>query len=196
MVKTSMTEAEAIEVIHKAMEFSISAIAELDKTKEKIDMVGLAGEYYENKENCEREIAACMLAINALKEIQEYRAIGTVEEIKEILQLISEGQEDVDESGISTGLLHTLLEYGQYKKIGTVKECQEARERQRAKKVKNRKLLRDFHNIPYSVRGDCPNCGSIGLLSTNTDHCNACGQKLDWSRDGRYQDGVRKIQSD
>lgn len=83
MVKKSMTEAEAIEIIRKAMEFSISAIAELDKAKEKIDMVGLAGEYYENKENCEREIAACMLAINALKEIQEYRAISTVEECRE-----------------------------------------------------------------------------------------------------------------
>lgn len=61
------------------------------------------------------------------------------------------------------------------------KGCQEARERQREKKVKNRKLLRDFYNRPYSVRGDCPNCGSIGLLSRNTDYCNACGQKLNWS---------------
>lgn len=116
----------------------------------------------------------------ALQEIQQYRAIGTIEEIKEILQIISEGQDDVDESGISTGLLHVLLEYAVYKKIGTVEECREARERQRGKRVKNRKLLRDFYNISYSVRGDCPNCGSIGLLSTNTDYCNACGQKLDW----------------
>lgn len=235
MVKTSMTEAEAIEVIHKAMEFSISAITELDKSKEKIDMVGLAGEYYENKENCEREIAACMLAINALKEIQEYRAIGTVEEItkvvrflsldndngiiedlqllnkyqligtveelmrlkesnlsglelalvavsveklkkyeaigtveeiKEILQLISEGQEDVDESGISTGLLHTLLEYGQYKKIGTVKECQEAREKQKAKKV-----------IDKYMFSECPTCGNVEIQ--NSGYCCACGQRLD-----------------
>ena len=136
MVKKSMTEAEAIEVIRKAMEFSISAIAELDKAKEKIDMVGLAGEYYENKENCEREIAACMLAINALKEIQEYRKIGTVEEIKETLQIVSEGQEDVDESGISTGLLHTLLEYARYKRIGTLEECREAMEIQKTSEPK------------------------------------------------------------
>lgn len=64
----------------------------------------------------------------ALQEIQQYRAIGTIEEIKEILQIINEGQDDVDESGISTGLLHVLLEYAVYKKIGTVEECREARE--------------------------------------------------------------------
>lgn len=264
MVKKSMTEAEAIEVIRKAMEFSISAVKGLDKSKDKIDMVELAGEYYESKENCEQEVAACMLAINALKEIQEYRAIGavedlknlcylrkryedetydycgeygtsecgakarlerlkvyeaigtveeikkavkflnfcydsavandlhtlaeyrkigTVEEIKEILQLISKGQEDVDESGISTGLLHTLLEYGQYKKIGALEECREAREKQKAKKV-------DF-NHTFSK---CPNCGNMDIHKHR--YCHVCGQKLDWSRDGRYQDGVRKIQSD
>lgn len=168
MVKKSMTEAEAIEVIRKAIEFSVSAVKELDKSKDKIDMVGLAGEYYESKENCEMEIAACMLAINALKEIQEYRAIGTVEEIKEILQIVSEGQEDVDESGISTGLLHTLLEYGRYKKIGTVEECREAVESQKQKKP-NR----------YNGVSICPECGRKSLRCY--DYCPGCGQAIDWS---------------
>lgn len=128
-----------------------------------------------------KEIKMCNISISSLEEIQQYRAIGTVDEIKEILQIVSEGQDDVDESGISMGLLHTLLEYAEYKKIGTVEECREAREKQRGRKVNNRKLLRDFNKTPYSVRGDCPNCGSVGLLSMNTDYCNACGQKLDWS---------------
>ncbi len=166
---------------------------------------GSGGKAYEDME----------IVIKALEEIQQYRVIGTVEEIKEILQIVSEGQDDVDESGISMGLLHTLLEYAEYKKIGsveeikkvvrflsldndnriiedlellnkykfigTVEECRKARERQMRKKVNNRKLLRDFNKTPYSVRGDCPNCGSVGLLSMNTDYCNACGQKLDWS---------------
>lgn len=69
----------------------------------------------------------------------------------------------------------------EYIKIGTVEECREARERQRGKKVSNRTLLRDLNGNPYTVRGDCPNCGSINLVSTNTDYCNVCGQKLDWS---------------
>lgn len=77
--------------------------------------------------------------------------------------------------------ISALEEIQQYRAIGTVEECRKARERQMRKKVNNRKLLRDFNKTPYSVRGDCPNCGSVGLLSMNTDYCNACGQKLDWS---------------
>lgn len=55
-----------------------------------------------------------------------------------------------------------------------------ALEKQIAKKVNNRKLLRYFNGRPYSIRGDCPICGSKDLLSSNTDYCNVCGQKLDW----------------
>lgn len=77
--------------------------------------------------------------------------------------------------------IKSLEEIQKYRAIGTVEECREARERQRGRKVNNRKLLRDFNKTPYSVRGDCPNCGCEGLLSMNTDYCNACGQKLDWS---------------
>ena len=96
-------------------------------------------EYYFSEHDCylkgyDTEFQEAMAtAMKALKEIQQYRAIGIVEEIKEILQIISEGQDDVDESGISTGLLHTLLEYAEYKKIGTVEECREAREWQMGK---------------------------------------------------------------
>lgn len=59
-----------------------------------------------------------------LSDLRQYQKIGTLEEIKDILNIISEGQDDVDEDGISTGLLHTLLEYAEYKKIGTVKKCE------------------------------------------------------------------------
>lgn len=76
--------------------------------------------------------------------------------------------------------MDSLEEIQQYRAIGTVEECREARERQTGKKVNNRTPLRDLYGRPYTVRGDCPNCGNIGLL-LNTDYCNACGQKLDWS---------------
>lgn len=95
--------------------------------------------------------AMCRDIIPKLEQLAEYEKIGTIEEINDILQVISDGQDDVDESGISTGLLHTLLEYAEYAKIGTVEECREARERQREK-------------IP-TLQGDfedgkllCPNC--------------------------------------
>lgn len=78
-------------------------------------------------------------------------------------------------------IIPKLEQLAEYEAIGTVEECREARERQREKKVSNRTLLRDLNGNPYTVRGDCPNCGSINLVSTNTDYCNACGQKLDWS---------------
>ena len=122
----------------------------------------------------ENKIKTAKIANSALEEIQQYRAIGTVEEIKDILQIISDGQDDVDESGISTGLLHTLLEYAEYKKIGTVEECREARERQRAKKP----ILYKNTN-----RADCPVCGNTvrGISKPFGGWCSHCGCKLDWS---------------
>ena len=125
MVKKSMTEAEAIEVIRKAIEFSIGAVKGLDKSKDKIDMVELACEYYESKENCEKEVAACMLAINALKEIQEYRAIGTVEDLKNLCYLRKRyedetydycGEYGTEECGAKAQLERLKV----YEEIGTV----------------------------------------------------------------------------
>lgn len=107
-------------------------------------------------------------AIKRVEEFGMYHAIG-----------------DLPNSALTVKAFETaieaLQEIQQYRAIGTVEECREAREKQIEKKVNNRKLLRDFNKTPYSVHGDCPNCGSVGLLSMNTDYCNACGQKLDWS---------------
>ena len=76
--------------------------------------------------------------------------------------------------------IKALEEIQQYRAIGTVEECREARERQRAKKVSNRELIKDFNGNPYTVRGDCPNCGNVNLVSS-ANYCNICSQKLDWS---------------
>lgn len=115
------------------------------------------------------------MAIKSLEEIQQYRVIGTVEEIKDILQIISEGQDDVDESGISTGLLHTLLEYTEYKKIGTVEECREARERQKPKKYKK------IHPCKSVIYYQCPCCD--GLLHINENFCGEYGQAILWEEE-------------
>lgn len=103
----------------------------------------------------DKEIAEVLQIAKAEHEVlQQYRAIGTEEEIKEILRIISEGQDDVDESGISTGLLHTLLEYAEYKKIGTVDECQEAREvKQKITEIINQQLIAGKDN--YKEIYDC-----------------------------------------
>lgn len=141
----------------------------------------------------EEEKQALSKAIKALQEIQQYREIGTVEEIKEILQIISEGQDDVDESGISTGLLHTLLEYADYKKIGTVEECREARKRRKAKKpIKYSDTRQGLDNDGNSISWqedcyECPTCESfLGYVSDCEDenyqdnYCKCCGQAIEW----------------
>ena len=125
---------------------------------------------------------ASEIAISALEELEQYRELGTVEEIEEILQIISEGQDDVDESGISTGLLRTLLKYAEYAKIGTVEECKEAVNRQQAKKPN---IWGDGYddngNLIYDMY-DCPDCGdSYEIDYYRYDYCPNCGQKLDWS---------------
>lgn len=111
-----------------------------------------------------------------------------LKEAKEELEFVIDRFYDFpEETGVSNDInnvqnaIKAINELEDYYAIGTVEECREAMERQRAKKVNNRTLLRDLNGSPYSIRGDCPDCGSVNLVSTNTDYCNACGQRLDWS---------------
>ena len=73
-----------------------------------------------------------------------------------------------------------LQDVRNYRKIGTVEECQEAVEKQKPKAVMNRKLLKDFHGSPYCIQGDCPNCECKSIKATATNYCYVCGQKLKW----------------
>ncbi|HJD37293.1 MAG TPA: hypothetical protein IAA00_10265 [Candidatus Blautia ornithocaccae] len=124
-----MTEKEAIEQLYDIMIQFEQDISEAE-----------CGDKYaiEAKEDSENALKALDIAINALKEIQQYREIGTVE------------------------------------------ECREAVEKRHEKPVDNRKVLKDFHGHPYSIRGDCPACGYEWLKSNYADYCPACGQKLEW----------------
>lgn len=67
------------------------------------------------------------------------------------------------------------LELRQYRAIGTVEECREARERQRRKKP-----VKDEYNHDC-----CPNCGWAVYQEEWGDrylpHCENCGQAIDWS---------------
>lgn len=117
---------------------------------------------------------ASRLAITALEEIQQYRAIGTVKYFRECANALKESEAD--------NLSKIINEWLLYKKIGTVEECREARERQRAKK----------HNIWGDGVGDdgeiicdmydCPNCGkSYEIDYEEYKYCPNCGQAIDWS---------------
>lgn len=77
-----MTIDEAKIFIQNAMEQSRNALAELMLIMPKVFAAKRKslGEYYSNLENCKKEIQACEIAVKALEEVQQYRAIGTVEE--------------------------------------------------------------------------------------------------------------------
>lgn len=76
-----------------------------------------------------------------------------------------------------------LQENQQYRAIGTVEECQEARERQRAKKPI------EYEDKYYA----CPNCGNVLMAKwekyplrvsnkkNGLPYCLGCGQSINWS---------------
>lgn len=74
--------------------------------------------------------------------------------------------------------IKALEEIQQYRAIGTVEECQQARERQIGKKPKSiNKVDED------AIYMKCANCGLTTVLyrGMEPDYCPKCGQKLDWS---------------
>lgn len=85
--------------------------------------------------------------------------------------------------GIAIDLaIKALEEIQQYRAIGTVEECREAMEKQKAKKpspIDYKKYIGIVENAEY-LRGTCwcPNCNQAIKSGT---FCNNCGQKLDWS---------------
>ncbi len=69
--------------------------------------------------------------------------------------------------------IKALEEIQQYRAIGTVEECREARERQKEKKPVCRSIFTDGTRFP-----GCPTCFS--RIDRGAFYCSGCGQKLDW----------------
>lgn len=98
---------------------------------------------------------ALSISIQALEEVQQYRAIGTPEELQDM----------------KNNYFEALSDWRQYRKIGTVYECRTAREKQIPKKP-------DFtEDKEFAL---CPCCNGKGL-SDKQNYCDNCGQKFDWS---------------
>lgn len=68
------------------------------------------------------------MAIKAFEEIQQYRLIGTVEEIKSYTRLAEK-----ENARLVNKIRSIELELNTYKAIGTVSECREAVEKQQKK---------------------------------------------------------------
>ena len=85
--------------------------------------------------------------------------------------------------------INALEEIQQYRAIGTVEECREARERQKGKKplqgepytwissVRIKGRYRDVRKTSY--HHICPNCRENVAMDMNC--CKYCGQAIDWS---------------
>lgn len=97
------------------------------------------------------------VAIQALEKVQQYREIGTPEELQDM----------------KSDYFEVLSDWRQYRKIGTVEECRTAREKQIPKKP-------DFtEDKEFAL---CPCCNGKGLFDKQK-YCDNCGQKIDWSEE-------------
>ena len=101
---------------------------------------------------------AAKIAISALEEVQEYRAIGTIEELEKIKQCAFSGVE-------LFAIASAQMELKKYIAIGTVQECREAVEKQKTAQVA--KLIDgvteccgyDFGMDAFEKPKFCPMCG-------------------------------------
>ena len=107
------------------------------------------------------------------------------------------------DKGASDYIFAALKELEQYRKIGTLDECAEAREKQMPKKPeKSSGIKKDIvengennliHATVWEDYCDCPNCGGlVGFASGYGDgknyqfnYCADCGQAIDWSGEVR-----------
>lgn len=94
--------------------------------------------------------------------------------------------------------IEALKEVRQYREIGTVEECQEAREKQIPKKpVCKPKPYNE--SVGFNEEWFCPSCGAyIGYFYEGMDepeqmeYCNECGQHIarDWSDENVNLEGM------
>ena len=101
-----------------------------------------------------------------LDELLQYRAIGTVEELREAASIVKKAERDE--------LAKIIDEWLSYSKIGTVKEFREAVEKQKAKPC-------EFYGDEEDGKLLCPNCGEDlwELKECGFNNCPYCGQAID-----------------
>lgn len=118
------------------------------------------------------------VAIQALSEVEQYRAIGTVEELKSM-------KENGSFSGVELAQIAIQLnELKEYKKIGTLERFRELTEKAEPKKQGN---VYDLESHFRLSKAGFLCCGATNkeirypLFSLrDLEYCPRCGQRLDW----------------
>lgn len=112
---------------------------------------------------------ALEVALSVLKEIQNYRKLGTLEELARAKKYIDLAKKH--------GTIGEMIdECAEYESIGTVKKCREAIEKHRPKKPRDIE-----YDYSYFV---CPNCGEGIYVSEDFEShkfCLNCGQAIQWN---------------
>jgi len=122
-----------------------------------------------NTSECCLNIRVLEKSFKALEEIQQYRAIGTVKEIK-----IREAQF----ARLSEGYLSDLTLLREYQSIGTVEELQALKEKSVAKKPITREIPKTSWTREIN-QYICPSCNMV-ISFGGSRNCSCCGQHLDW----------------
>lgn len=108
-------------------------------------------------------------AISAMQELQEYKQLGTLEEMKILKATHLTGAE-------LAKLDCAIKKLNEYKKLGTLEEVRDAVEKQREKKPKNV----ETEGYRYTDTYRCPTCGGNFSGTGIADYCYHCGQRLNW----------------
>lgn len=77
--------------------------------------------------------------------------------------------------------ISALKEVQQYREIGTVEECREAVEKQKAEKIEYETNAVFNNGFGHYRMGKCPICDSRYNSNDEINYCSKCGKKLDWS---------------
>ena len=126
------------------------------------------------------------IAIQALEEVQQYRAAIDLTEIQQYgtISTVKQPQpmkEYRSFTGVELAQIASMqIELKRYRAIGTVEECRAAVEKQKTKKP----LRVENSGFRYTDAYRCPNCQK-GFTGTGIAHfCYHCGQALDWGEEG------------
>ena len=144
----------------------------IEELQNSIDLAKMCTQNYERK----REIQGYEIAIKALKEVQQYRAIGTPEECRKSVEICKA----MIERNITPDDMENYMKFEDecIKQGFTLDSILKSREKQTAKKIEI-----------FNGQASCPNCKHFfgemnvirSLIAWNMPYCKHCGQKLDWS---------------